>query len=64
MTQELGITVICNLHQVEYTREFAERIIGMSRGVIVFEGTSDELNDEILHRIYYQDPDEKERDGQ
>lgn len=64
VTQELGITVICNLHQVEYTREFAERIIGMSRGVIVFEGTSDELNDEILHRIYYQDPDEKERDGQ
>jgi phosphonate transport system ATP-binding protein len=57
---ELGITVLCNLHQVEYTREFAERIIGMSRGKVVFEGTAADLNDEILHRIYYRDPDTKD----
>lgn len=60
VTQELGITVICNLHQVEYTREFAERIVGMNRGKIVFDGTGEELSDEILHRIYYKDSDEKE----
>jgi phosphonate transport system ATP-binding protein len=57
--RELGITVLCNLHQVEYTREFAERIIGMSKGRVVFEGTAAELTDEILHRIYYRDPDEE-----
>jgi len=48
------------LHQAEYTREFAERIIGMSRGKVVFEGTAADLNDEILHRIYYRDPDTKD----
>src|SRR5262249_61879643 len=57
VTHELGITVICNLHQVEYTREFAERVIGMSRGTIVFEGQASELSDEVLHHIYYRDPD-------
>lgn len=60
VTHELGITVICNLHQVEYTREFAERIVGMSRGKVVFEGTSDQLTDEILHRIYYKNHDEQD----
>jgi phosphonate transport system ATP-binding protein len=62
VTHELGITVICNLHQVEYTREFAERIVGMSRGKVVFDGTAEDLTDEILHRIYYKDPDEEDKD--
>jgi phosphonate transport system ATP-binding protein len=64
VTRELGITVLCNLHQVEYTREFAERIVGMSRGKIVFEGTGADLTEDILHRIYYRDPDEEEGKGQ
>jgi phosphonate transport system ATP-binding protein len=60
VAKELGITVLCNLHQVEYTREFAERVVGMSRGTVVFDGSSRELSDEILHRIYYRDPDAEE----
>jgi phosphonate transport system ATP-binding protein len=53
---ELGITVLCNLHQVEYTREFAERVVGMSRGTVVFDGPASELTEDMLHRIYYRDP--------
>ncbi|HET8578430.1 MAG TPA: phosphonate ABC transporter ATP-binding protein [Methylomirabilota bacterium] len=56
VASELGITVLCNLHQVEYTREFAERVVGMSRGTVVFDGPASELTDEMLHRIYYRDP--------
>jgi phosphonate transport system ATP-binding protein len=59
ISRELGITVLCNLHQVEYTREFAERIIGMSHGRVVFEGVAADLSDEVLHRIYYRHPDER-----
>jgi phosphonate transport system ATP-binding protein len=58
VAQELGITVLCNLHQVEYAKEFSERVVGMSRGSVVFEGPSSELTDEILHRIYYREPGE------
>ncbi len=60
--QELGITVLCNLHQVEYAREFAERVVGMSHGSVVFEGSSLELTDDILHRIYYREPGEEEKE--
>ena len=28
---ELGIAVLCNLHQVEYALEFADRIVGIMR---------------------------------
>lgn len=51
-SREDGISVICNLHQVDYAREFAERVIGVAGGRIVFEGRPDELTDEALHRIY------------
>ncbi|MSO94055.1 MAG: phosphonate ABC transporter ATP-binding protein [Rhodospirillales bacterium] len=62
ISRELGITVLCNLHQVEYTREFAERVVGMSRGTVVFEGVSSQLTDEVLHRIYYRDPGDADRE--
>ena len=62
ISRELGITVLCNLHQVEYAREFAERVVGMSRGTVVFDGPSSELTDDVLHRIYYRDPGEADRE--
>jgi phosphonate transport system ATP-binding protein len=49
---ELGIAVLCNLHQVPYAREFADRVVGMHAGRIVFEGTRDELDAGVLSRIY------------
>jgi phosphonate transport system ATP-binding protein len=47
-----GITVICNLHQVDYAREFGERIVGVAGGRIVFEGPPSALDDAALARIY------------
>lgn len=57
VAKELGITVLCNLHQVEYAREYAERVVGLSRGAVVFDGPAGKLNDDILRRIYYHDPE-------
>jgi len=51
-SRESGITVICNLHQVDYAMEFGERIIGVAGGRVVFEGRPDEMTEEALHRIY------------
>lgn len=51
-SQELGITVVCNLHQVEFAREFADRVVGMAAGRIVFEGHPSELSEDALKRIY------------
>ena len=55
VAKELGITVLCNLHQVDYAREFAERVVGMSKGAVVFDGPAAELTEDILHRIYYRE---------
>ena len=51
-SRDLGISVICNLHQIEYAREFGERIVGVSAGRVVFEGGPADLSDTVLHQIY------------
>jgi phosphonate transport system ATP-binding protein len=51
-SRELGISVVCNLHQIEYAREFGERIVGVSAGRTVFEGGPQQLTDDVLQRIY------------
>ncbi|MBV7539755.1 phosphonate ABC transporter ATP-binding protein [Acidovorax sp. sic0104] len=51
-SRELGITVVCNLHQIDYAREFGERIVGVSGGRIVYDGGPEGLTDEVLKRIY------------
>lgn len=47
-----GCTVICSLHQVDLTREFADRIVGVNAGQVVFDGTAEELDDMALAAIY------------
>lgn len=56
---DLGISVICNLHQVDYAREFAHRIVGISAGRVVFNGPPEDLTESILQLIY---PEGEEQD--
>jgi len=51
-SRELGIAVLCNLHQVGYAMEFADRIVGIHAGRVVFEGGPAELDELALGRIY------------
>jgi len=50
--RDLDIAVLCNLHQVGYAREFADRIVGMSAGQVLFEGKVSALNNQALAKIY------------
>lgn len=47
-----GITLLVNLHQVELARRFADRIIGLNEGRVVFDGTPDQLDRTALASIY------------
>jgi len=47
-----GITVIVNLHQVDIAKRFADRIIGLNAGELVFDGTPIELDKDSLNGIY------------
>jgi phosphonate transport system ATP-binding protein len=46
------IPAIVNIHNVELARRFADRIIGMSKGEIVFDGPPGKLEDSQLLAIY------------
>ena len=41
-----------NMHDVELARRFADRIIGMLEGSVVYDGASAGLSDEQLKTIY------------
>jgi phosphonate transport system ATP-binding protein len=47
-----GLTAVVSLHQVEFARRFADRIIGLRGGAIVFDGTPDELTNEQATALY------------
>jgi phosphonate transport system ATP-binding protein len=50
--RDTGIATIVNLHDVRLARAFADRVIGLAGGVIVFDGPPDELDEEALTRVY------------
>ena len=50
-----GITVITNLHTLDTARAYCERIVGMSQGRVVFDGTPDELTTDVARAIYGAD---------
>ncbi|MEM1180163.1 MAG: phosphonate ABC transporter ATP-binding protein [Acidobacteriota bacterium] len=46
------LTAVVSLHQVDLARDYAERIIGLSAGEVVFDDTPSKLDDRALRRIY------------
>jgi phosphonate transport system ATP-binding protein len=47
-----GIPVLINMHDVELAKRFADRIVGMSGGRIIFDGSPGTLSDDMLKQIY------------
>ncbi len=55
INEQQGITVITNLHTLDTARTYCERIIGMSQGRVVFDGTPDQLTTEVARELYGAD---------
>jgi phosphonate transport system ATP-binding protein len=47
-----GIPVIVNIHNVELAKRYADRVIGMSKGEVVFDGPPKALEHSHLKQIY------------
>ncbi|MFO1302982.1 MAG: phosphonate ABC transporter ATP-binding protein [Burkholderiales bacterium] len=47
-----GIPVLVNMHDVDLAKRFADRIVGMSGGKIVYDGPPQYLTDDVLKSIY------------
>ena len=52
INQDLGITIVVNLHSVQLAREYGTRIIGVRDGGLVFDGPVSEATDQRLKQIY------------
>jgi len=55
IAKDMGITCLVNLHQVEVATEYSDRIIGVSSGKVLFDGTPDKVDQAILSEIYKSD---------
>ena len=51
INEELGITILINLHFVDLALEYGTRIIGL-RGELVFDGPASEATEEVFNDIY------------
>ncbi|MEI7973353.1 MAG: phosphonate ABC transporter ATP-binding protein [Bdellovibrio sp.] len=54
VNEELGITVLCNLHFLSLVRQYATRVIALQAGQIVFEGSPQDIDESWFERIYGQ----------
>ncbi|ANA82954.1 phosphonate ABC transporter, ATPase subunit [Paenibacillus vortex V453] len=48
----LGITVLVNLHQVDVALKYSDRIIGVNKGRIIYDGVPREMTSDMIHNIY------------
>jgi phosphonate transport system ATP-binding protein len=48
-----GITTVVNLHQVEFAREFADRVIGLREGRLYCDLPADQLDDATIQELYF-----------
>lgn len=52
MAKEENIACVVNLHQVDIAKAYADRIVGIHKGCVVFDDTPDKLTDDMIERIY------------
>ena len=54
-TRDLGLATLVNIHDIETAKHFADRIIGIARGHILYDGLPADLTDARLQEIYRSD---------
>ncbi|MBI5972947.1 phosphonate ABC transporter ATP-binding protein [Staphylococcus caledonicus] len=63
INEELGITILINLHFVDLALEYGTRIIGLRDGELVYDGPASEATEEIFNDIYGRALKEDEKLG-
>jgi phosphonate transport system ATP-binding protein len=52
MATELKVPCLCNIHDVQLATEFCNKIIGLQDGFMMFNGPTEEMNEDRLNEIY------------
>ncbi len=64
INQEMDITILINIHHVDLALDFADRVIGIRAGEIVYDGPVNSVTQEVLDTIYNGAPVPKAADEQ
>jgi phosphonate transport system ATP-binding protein len=62
VARDEGVPTLLTIHQVELAREFADRVVGVAQGVVVFDDVPGKLDDAALDRVYRFDRPSHGRD--
>jgi phosphonate transport system ATP-binding protein len=52
LSREENLTTLVNLHFIDMAMEYADRIIGMRAGEVVFDGPVSEVSESTFEEIY------------
>lgn len=52
INEDLNITILINIHHVELALEYADRVIGIRKGEVVYDGPSSDITQDMLDDIY------------
>jgi len=52
LCEERELAAIVNIHDVALAQMFVSRVVGLEKGTVVFDGSPDELTEDVLTRIY------------
>ncbi|MGN8645934.1 phosphonate ABC transporter ATP-binding protein [Gracilibacillus sp. HCP3S3_G5_1] len=63
INREDNITTIVNLHFIDMAMEYADRIIGMRAGEVVFDGPASEVTEQTFEEIYGRSIRDEDRRG-
>ena len=55
INKEDGVTVLCSLHFLDLVHRYAERVVALNEGRLVFEGLPAEIDDKKFKEIYGKD---------
>lgn len=59
-----NITILLNIHHVDLALDYADRVIGIKAGRIVYDGPASEVTEEILDNIYAGAPVPKAKEAE
>ncbi len=52
LAREHGTPALINIHDVALARAFADRVVGLAGGTVAFDGSAEEVTDQVLTDIY------------
>ncbi|MEW6093143.1 MAG: phosphonate ABC transporter ATP-binding protein [Chloroflexota bacterium] len=55
INKEDGVTVLCSLHFLDIVHKYANRVVALNEGRVVFEGLPREIDDKKFKEIYGRD---------